>query len=305
MSGEIGSPATTAAGETWRKTMAKWTVANLPDMTGKSVLVTGASSGIGLIAARELARVGARVVLVVRNVPKGQDAASRMPGDVEVRRLDVSDLASVRAFAESWSGKIDVLVNNAGVMDVPLQRTRDGLDLQTATNSLGPFLLTNHLLPHVTDRVVWVTSQLHRRGHLRIDDLGWDTRPYKPMDAYNDSKLQVVLFSLELQRRLTAAGSPVRSILAHPGIATTALAAHSSSNAINRFPFLLNDAEHGALPTLFAATQDVPGNAYVGPDGFGSIKGHPTVRRAGKGGLDAAAASKLWAAASTRTGVAA
>jgi len=282
--------------------MAKWTSADLPDMTGKTVMVTGASSGIGLIAAREMAGVGARVVLAVRSESKGRLAAREMRGDVEVRHLDVSDLASVRAFAEAWTGPLDVLVNNAGVMDIPLQRTRDGLDVQTATNSFGPFLLTSLLLPHVTDRVVWVTSQLHRMGHLNTGDLTWETRPYKPMDAYNDSKLHVVLFSLELQRRLGAVGSPVRSVLAHPGIATTSLAAHSSSNAINRFSFLLNDPEHGALPTLFAATQDVPGNAYVGPRGPGSIKGYPKVRKPGKVGLDPAAASSLWAAVSNKIG---
>lgn len=285
--------------------MTKWTVADLPKMTGKTVVVTGASSGIGLIAAREFAAAGAHVILAVRNVPKGQDAARAVKGDVEVRQLDVSDLASVRQFAASWAGPLDVLVNNAGVMDVPLTRTRDGFDVQTATNSFGPFLLTNLLLPHITDRVVWVTSQLHRMGHVNLTDLSWDSRTYKPMDAYNDSKLQVVLFSLELQRRLTAAGSTVRSVLAHPGIATTTLAAHSSSNAVNRFPFLLNDPEHGALPTLFAATQDVPGNAYVGPDGFGSIKGNPTVRRPGKAGLDPAVATQLWDAVSARVGAAA
>jgi len=283
--------------------MAKWTTADLPDMTGKTVAVTGAAGGIGFVVAREMARVGAHVVLAVRNVAKGRDAADQMSGDVEVSLLDVSDLRSVRAFAEAWTGPLDVLVNNAGVMDIPLTRTRDGLDLQTATNSLGPFLLTNLLLAHITDRVVWVTSQLHRRGHLHADDLNWETRPYKPMDAYNDSKLQIVLFSLELQRRLDAAGSPVRSVLAHPGIATTSLAAHSSSNVINRFSFLLNDPEHGALPTLYAATQDVPGNAYVGPDGLGSIKGHPKVRAPGKAGLDGEAASTLWVAVSEKVGL--
>lgn len=285
--------------------MAKWTAADLPDLTGKTVVVTGASSGIGLIAAREMARVGAHVILAVRTMSKGEDVASEIRGSVEVRHLDVSDLTSVHAFAGSWTGTLDILVNNAGVMDVPLQRTAEGLDLQTATNSLGPFLLTNLLVPQLTDRVVWVTSQLHRRGHLHVEDLTWDKRPYKPMDAYNDSKLQVTLFSLELQRRLTAAGSPVHSILAHPGIATTTLAAHSSSNAINRFSFLLNDPEHGALPILFAATQKVPGNAYVGPDGFGSVKGYPKVGKPSKAGLDAAAASTLWAAASARTGASA
>ncbi|GAA4661610.1 SDR family NAD(P)-dependent oxidoreductase [Arthrobacter cryoconiti] len=283
--------------------MAKWTAADLPNMSGKTVIVTGASSGIGLITARELARVGAHVVLAVRDVAKGATVRAGMQGDVEVRELDVSDLASVRAFAADWTGELDILINNAGVMDIPLTRTSDGLDTQTATNSFGPFLLTNLLLPHITNRIVWVTSQLHRMGHLNTADLNWDARPYKPMDAYNDSKLLVVLFSLELQRRLDEAGSKVRSVLAHPGIATTTLAAHSSSNVINRFSFLLNDPEHGALPTLFAATQDVVGNAYVGPNGLGSIKGYPKVRKPGKAGLDSFAASTLWAVTSKKVGV--
>ncbi|SDC33269.1 NADP-dependent 3-hydroxy acid dehydrogenase YdfG [Sanguibacter gelidistatuariae] len=283
--------------------MSKWTTADMPAMTGKTVVVTGASSGIGLITAREFAAAGAHVVLAVRNLEKGHDVATRMVGDTEVRQLDVSDLTSVRAFADAWTGSLDVLVNNAGVMDIPLSRSRDGLDVQTVTNSFGPFLLTALLLPHITDRVVWVTSQLHRMGHLNLADLNWETRAYKPMDAYNDSKLQVVLFSLELQRRLTAAGSTVRSVVAHPGIATTTLAAHSSSNAINRLSFLLNDPEHGALPTLFAATQNVDGNAYIGPSGFGSIKGNPKVRKPGKGGLDPEAASILWSAVSTKVGM--
>lgn len=283
--------------------MARWTAADMPTMSGKNVVVTGATSGIGLITARELARAGAHVVLAVRDVAKGAEVSAGMVGDVEVRELDVSDLASVRTFAAGWTGRLDVLINNAGVMDIPLTRTQDGLDTQTATNSFGPFLLTNLLLPHITDRVVWVTSQVHRMGHLHTDDLNWDVRPYKPMEAYSDSKLQVVLFSLELQRRLDEAGSPVRSVLAHPGIATTSLSAHSSSNMINRFPFLLNDADHGALPTLFAATQDVAGNAYVGPNGPGSIKGYPIVRKPGRAGRDSAAASSLWVATSEKVGI--
>ena len=285
--------------------MAKWTTAEMPAMTGKTVVVTGGSSGIGLIAARVFATAGAHVIVAVRNIQKGQNAARTMSGDVEVRLLDVSDLTSIRDFATKWTGHLDILVNNAGIMDVPLTRTTDHLDLQTATNSFGPFLLTNLLLPHVTDRIVWVTSQLHRMGHLNIDDINWETRPYKPMDAYNDSKLQVILFSLELQRQLTAAGSKVRSVLAHPGIATTALAVHSSSNAINRFSFFLNDPEHGALPTLFAATQNVSGNAYVGPNGPGSIKGHPKVRKPSRAGLDGASAKKLWGVVSGKVGVSA
>lgn len=283
--------------------MSKWTAADLPDLSGKVVVVTGASSGIGQITARELAGAGACVVLAVRDTAKGHRCAAAMPGPVEVRQLDVSELASVRRFAAAWEGPLDVLVNNAGVMDVPLFRTTEGLDIQTATNSLGPFLLTNLLLPHLRDRVVWVTSQLHRMGHLHLDDLGWQSRPYDPMAAYRDSKLQVTLLSLALQSRLVQAGSPLRSVLAHPGIATTTLATHSAAGRINRLSFLLNDPEHGALPLLYAATMDIPGNSYVGPDGPGSIKGHPTIRKAGKAGLDLDAARSLWTAASTRTGL--
>lgn len=283
--------------------MARWTANDLPDQSGRVVVVTGASSGIGLITTRELGRVGARVVLGVRDVGKGRAAVGGMPGDFDVRHLDVSDLTSVHAFADSWEGPLDVLINNAGVMDVPAQRTADGLDVQTATNYTGPFALTNLLLAHITDRVVTVTSQLHRQSKLDIADLDWRARDYHQMMAYNDSKLAIILFSLELQRRLDTTGSAVRSLLAHPGIATTTLAAHSTSGRINRLRLLLNDPEHGALPTLFAATQDLPGNSYVGPDGLGSIKGYPKVRAPGKAGLDSGKARELWDATAALTGV--
>ena len=283
--------------------MPKWTTADLPPMDGRTVVITGAGSGIGLIAARALASAGASVIATVRDPAKARSALAGAAGSIAVRPLDVSDLRSIRAFADSTTGTVDVLVNNAGVMDIPAQRTADGFDLQTATNYLGPFVLTNLLADRITDRVVSVTSQLHRRARLDLDDLDWRTRAYDPMQAYCDSKLAIVLFSLELQRRLTAAGRPVRSVLAHPGIATTALAAHSPANRINRLRFLLNDPEHGALPVLYAATQDVPGNAYVGPDGLGSVKGYPVVRRPGKRGLDADVARQLWAATAALTGV--
>ena len=284
--------------------MTRWTANELPDQHGRVVVVTGAGSGIGLITVRELGRVGARVVLGVRDVDKGRAAVAGAPGDYDVRRVDVSDLTSVHAFADSWEGPLHVLVNNAGVMDVPAQRTADGLDVQTATNYTGPFALTNLLLPHITDRVVNVTSQLHRRSKLDIADLDWRTRDYDQMMAYHDSKLAMVLFSLELQRRLDAVGSPVLSLLAHPGIATTNLAAHSTSGRINRLKLLLNDPEHGALPILFAATANVPGNSYVGPDGLGSIKGYPKVRAPSRAGLDAVRAHELWAATVALTGLA-
>jgi len=283
--------------------MPKWTAADVPPMAGRTIVITGAGSGLGLIAARELARAGARVIVAARNEDKARRAIKELPGMLEVRWLDVSDMTSVRAFAAGWDGPLDVLVNNAGVMDIPAQRTADGFDLQTATNYLGPFVLTNLLLGHITDRVVSVTSQLHRRARLDLADIDWRSRKYNAMRAYSESKLEIVLFSLELQRRLEASGSPVRSVLAHPGIATTALAAHSPAGRINSLKFLLNDPERGALPTLFAASQDVPGDAYVGPDGPGSIRGYPTIRKPGRAGLDAIAARQLWDATARLTGV--
>jgi NAD(P)-dependent dehydrogenase (short-subunit alcohol dehydrogenase family) len=255
--------------------MSKWTSSDLPDMRGRTVIITGATSGIGLITARELARAGARTVLAVRDTAKGASVAAGLPGRAQVEKLDVSDLSSVRSFADRWDGPLDILINNAGIMDVPLKRTADGFDLQTATNALGPFALTNLLLPRITDRVVWVTSQLHRMATAHPEDLAWQQRNYKPMDAYQESKLDVVLFSYELQRRLSQSGSATRSILAHPGIARTGLAAHSASNAINHLRFITNPPQIGALATLYAATQDLPGNAYVGPRGLGSIQTVP------------------------------
>jgi NAD(P)-dependent dehydrogenase (short-subunit alcohol dehydrogenase family) len=282
--------------------MATWTADQLPDMTGTTVMITGAGGGIGLVTTRELARRGAHVVLAVRDVDKARRAVAGMPGHLDVRRLDVSDLDSVRAFAQSYTDDIDVLINNAGVMDIPAARTPQGLDLQTTTNYFGPFLLTNLLLPRLTDRVVTVSSQLHRFGKLHLDDLDWRTRKYHGLAVYESSKLAVVLFSLELQRRLTAAGSQVRSIIAHPGVARTGLVNHSKLNIVNRLPFLVQDAEHGALPLLYAATQDVPGNAYIGPDGLFSFTGHPAVRKPSRAGQDPTVARKLWQATAALTG---
>ncbi len=282
--------------------MSSWTANDLPDLTGRTVVITGAGRGLGLITARELARAGARVVLGVRDTGKARRAVDGLPGIFDVRPLDVSDLTSVRAFTAAWSGDIDILINNAGVMDIPAARTADGLDLQTTTNYTGPFLLTNRLLERVSDRVVHVTSELHKQGRIDLDDLDWRTRKHNGMQAYQASKLAVVLFSLELQRRLTAAGSAVRSVLASPGIARTSLAAQSRSNVINRFTLLTNAPERGALSLLFAATQDVPGNSYVGPDGLGGFRGSPAIRRQGKAGLDSAMAGRLWDATTDLVG---
>ena len=214
-----------------------------------------------------------------------------------MRPLDLASLASVRAFAAGWTGALDILVNNAGIMAVPEGRTADGFELQIGTNHLGPFLLTDLLLPVITDRVVTVSSQLHRRGRIDLDDLSWEHRRYNATGAYTASKLANVLFTLELQRRLTEAGSRVRAVTAHPGIARTSLGnqADRVSRAIYRYlGWLFNDAEHGALPTLYAATQDVPGGSYIGPDGLGHLRGYPEVQQPSKRAQDPQMARRLW-----------
>jgi NAD(P)-dependent dehydrogenase (short-subunit alcohol dehydrogenase family) len=285
----------------------RWTAASLPDQSGRTVVVTGASSGIGTITARELARAGARVVLAVRDTAKGDRVAAGMPGDPEVRRLDLASLASVRAFAAGWTGPIDVLINNAGIMAVPAGRMADGFERQIGTNHLGPFLLTSLLLPAITDRIVTVSSQLHRRARLDTGDLNWEHRRYRANTAYSDSKLANLLFTAELQARLSAVGRPVRAIAAQPGIARTSLTAEAGGGAaaFDRYlGWFFNDAERGALPTLYAATQDVPGGSYVGPDGLGHLRGYPEVQEPSGAARDRAAARRLWDLSARLTGVA-
>ncbi len=279
-------------------TKTRWTAADLPDMSGRTVVVTGASSGLGAVTAREFARVGARVVLAVRDVAKGQQVAATMPGETEVRALTLTDLASVRAFAAAWRGDLDILINNAGIMQVPRGTTTDHFELQMGTNHLGHFALTNLLLPHITDRVVTVSSNLHRRGRIHLDDLNSERRPYKPMAAYCDSKLANMLFTLELQRRLEAARSRVRSVAAHPGVARTNLLAHVGGvqGRISQIfgGLLSQDPERGALPTLYAATEDVPGGSYIGPDGLGNLRGYPEINKPSPAALDTEMARRLW-----------
>ncbi len=189
-----------------------WTTVDLPAMSGRTVVVTGASSGLGFVTARELAAAGAQVILAVRDEAKGHGAAAAMPGTTEVQPLDLSSLASVRAFAAAWTGPLDILINNAGIMQVPQGRTTDGFEVQIGTNHLGPFALTNLLMPHISDRVVTVSSEMHKRGHIDLEDLNGERRPYDSFQAYCDTKLANLLFTFELQRRLTRARSGVRSM---------------------------------------------------------------------------------------------
>jgi NAD(P)-dependent dehydrogenase (short-subunit alcohol dehydrogenase family) len=275
-----------------------WMAADLPDLSGKTVVVTGASSGIGIPTTSELARAGARVVLAVRNMAKGEEVARTVEGRTEVRHLELTSLASIREFAAAWTGDLDILVNNAGIMLVPEGRTADGFELQIGTNHLGHFALTNLLLPHITDRVVTISSPLHARGRIEIDDLNWERRTYNASRAYADSKQANVLFTLELQRRLTAEGRNVRAVSAHPGIARTNLGAHLTGfrGALAAVGGVIaQDVEHGALPTLYAATQEIPGNSFVGPNGFGHLRGYPTLVQPSNASRDPGLARRLWA----------
>jgi NAD(P)-dependent dehydrogenase (short-subunit alcohol dehydrogenase family) len=286
----------------------RWTAATLPRLDGRTIVVSGATSGLGRVAARELGRAGAHVVLAVRDTAAGERVAAAMPGSTEVRPLDLADLSSVRAFAQAWRGALDVLVNNAGVMAVPERRTKDGFELQIGTNHLGPFALTNLLLPHIGDRVVTVASGAHRMGRIRFDDLNWERGRYLRWPAYGQSKLANLLFTLELQRRLTAAGSGVRAVAAHPGWAATNLQRRTENALQNAAMAVANRVwaqsdEMGALPTLYAATQDVPGGAYVGPDGFAEQRGYPRLVGRSAAASDAAAARRLWELSEELTGV--
>jgi NAD(P)-dependent dehydrogenase (short-subunit alcohol dehydrogenase family) len=248
--------------------MSQWTAADLPSFAGRTVIVTGANSGLGLVTARELARVGAKTILAVRNTAKGDEAAATMTGDVEVRKLDLQDLASVRAFADGVAG-VDVLVNNAGIMAVPYAQTVDGFESQIGTNHLGHFALTNLLLPKITERVVTVSSVMHLIGWISLKDLNWKARPYSAWLAYGQSKLANLLFSKELQRRLDAARSKVKSHTAHPGYSATNLQGHSAGKVGNALMSIGNrmatDADFGARQTLYAVSEDLPGNTFVGP----------------------------------------
>ena len=286
----------------------KWTAADLPSFAGRTVIVTGATSGLGLVTARELARVGARVVLAVRDVAKGEEIALELGGGAEAREVDLGSLASIRAFAEAWSGDIDVLVNNAGIMNVPQAVTVDGFERHLGVDHLGPFAFTNLLLPHITDRVVTVSSNLHRSGTIVLDDLMWERRNYKRMAAYGQAKLANLLFSLDLQRRLDEAGSPVRSFTSHPGYAATNLQSRTENPVVNFLgrignTVLAQSAEAGALPSLFVASQDLPGGSYAGPDGRGEYRGNPTLVGRSAEASDAELATALWDASEKLTGV--
>ncbi len=288
-----------------RSAVAPWR--EVPRQDGRRFVVTGASAGIGLETAKSLAERGAHVVLAVRNQAKGEAAAQTIAGDVEVRILDVADLSSVRAFAADL-GEVDVLVNNAGALGLPFGRSPDGVELHFATNHLGHFALTNLLLPQLSDRVVVVGSRSHRGGALDLDDLDWTQRGYRAYAAYAQSKLANLLFLAELQRRLTAVGSTVRATGAHPGSSATSITSHTGNRVktwIGSFGHRLTGMApwRGALPTLFAATMDVPGNTYIGPDRLSEMRGWPVSVGRSRAASDPELAKALWSKSEQLSGV--
>lgn len=297
-----------------------WTASDINDQTGRVFLITGANSGLGLEATKALVAKNARVIAACRNLDKAKAALPlEGPGEVDIRQLDLGDLASVRAFATAVSAdypSIDVLMNNAGVMAVPRSETADGFEQQLGVNHLGHFALTGLLMPSVlaaTDgRVVTVSSSAHRMGTMNFDDLH-GKKSYQRWSAYGQSKLANLLFTLELQRRLTAAGAQAIALAAHPGYADTNLQyAHANvtgsglekrvMGVVNKV--LAQSAEAGAWPQLYAAVAPgLTGGEFIGPGGIFESRGHPKVVQPNSKAKDAAAAERLWQESTAATGV--
>jgi NAD(P)-dependent dehydrogenase (short-subunit alcohol dehydrogenase family) len=283
-------------------------------------VVTGANSGLGLITARELARAGARVVLACRNVAKGEAARREIeaaaPGaPLELEELDLASLESVRSFAERFRSShdgLDLLINNAGVMAPPRRQTADGFELQFGTNHLGHFALTGRLIGTMEGRddarVVTLSSTAHRTGRIAFDNLGGERRYFR-WRAYGQSKLANLLFALELERRLSAAGSTTKSMAAHPGYAATNLQ-FAGPPLMDRLVMMVGNVviaqseEMGALPTLYAATEPgLPGGTYAGPDGLAEQRGHPQAVAPNRAARDEEVARRLWEVSEEMTGV--
>jgi NAD(P)-dependent dehydrogenase (short-subunit alcohol dehydrogenase family) len=301
-----------------------WTADDIPDQTGRVALVTGANSGLGFQTTRALARKGATVLMGCRNQAKGADALTRVEqeqpsGTVELLELDLADLGSVRRAAGSVCDRhtrLDLLVNNAGVMAIPYRTTADGFEMQFGTNHLGHFALTGLLIDRLLEangsRVVNVSSNAHRMGRVNFDDLHGRSR-YRKWRAYGQSKLANLLFTRELQRRLTLNGASTIAAAAHPGYSATHLQAvgpeMAGASVMGRLSQLGNrliaqSDEMGALPQLYAATApDVAGGEYFGPDGIGEIRGHPERVKTSAAARDNVAALRLWQVSEDLTGI--
>lgn len=284
--------------------MSRWTSDDIPDQTDRTIVITGANSGLGLQATEALTVAGARVLMACRDTSRAEAARSGLsrPDNAEVVELDLANLDSVRSAAETLGQqKPDVLINNAGLMNIPLARTAQGHEMQFGVNVLGHVALTRSLVPALQDRIVWLGSAMHRIGSIDLTDLDWHRRRYIPMSAYAASKLACIMLASEQQRRLDADGSTLRAVAAHPGYSATNLQYRSGSRiqdlavrAAENIPFLVQPAERGVLPELYAATVDLPGGSYVGPDGPGELTGFPTLVGSSRAARDRDVAAALW-----------
>ena len=289
---------------------APWTPSRLGDLTGRRVIVTGATNGVGLGTARALAKAGAHVILAVRNTEFGAQRAAEMGGSTAVVRLDLADLASVRAFPALIDGDVDILINNAGTLTNRRVETVDGFEMTMGTNLLGPFALTNLLLPRVRSQVINVGSDAHRSATLHLDDLHLRRHSWTRLGAYAQSKLAVMLWGLELDRRLRAAGSPLVTQLTHPGWVASNLS-HLSDSPLMSFAHkavkgaadrLANDIDQGAAPTLYCISEPVPPGCYIGVSGRFGMRGGPVPIGRSVVASDYDAAARLVAFAETETG---
>ena len=279
---------------------------HIPDQTGRTAIITGGSSGIGKAAADALAARGARVIIAVRDQTRGRAAAADIGARAESRPLDLSSLASVREFADTIDGPIDYLINNAGFMTATRGVTTDGFEGQFGVNHLGHFALTNLLVGRITARVVTVTSRNYRKAHIDFDDLHWERRPYRPFGAYGQTKLANMLFTRELQRRLTRAGSPVLATAAEPGWAATGFTMTTGRRILDRTlglgtRLLAQNAEGGARPTLLATVGEVPAASLSGPGLFG-VRGPAVLEKVTGEALDDDIARRLWDVSERLTG---
>ncbi len=296
-------------------TKKKWDSNDIPDQKGRVAVVTGSSSGIGYETARVLAEKNATVIIAVRNLKKGAVAADRIrsrhpDADVKVMELDLADLESIRSFAAEFKrnySRVDLLINNAGVMMPPFTKTADGFELQFGTNHMGHFALTGLLMDLITathdSRIINVSSGAHNYGNLDFEDLNWEKRPYKKARAYGDSKIANLYFTYELQRRLHDAGSNTVVAASHPGWTATELQRHTG---LFRFlnHFFSQDITTGALPTLYAAVgPDVKGGDYYGPEGWKEMRGYPKKVESNELSHDEENARRLWEISEASTGV--
>jgi NAD(P)-dependent dehydrogenase (short-subunit alcohol dehydrogenase family) len=287
-----------------------WAPSRLGDLSGKRIIVTGATNGVGLGTARALTRAGAHVILAVRNLDLGAARATEIGGDTAVVKLDLADQSSVQAFPDLFTGDVDILINNAGMVAQKRSETVDGYEMTMGTNFLGPFALTNLLFERVRSKIINVGSDAHKSASIAFDDPHLRSRKWSSFPAYGRSKLAVMLWGLELDRRLREAGSPVTSFLTHPGWVASNLPNISDTRLMSGFHSVVtsvanvvgNDIDAGAAPTLYCISEPIPPGSYVGIDGRFGFKGGPTLSGRSANACDYEDARKLWEFAESETG---